>query len=336
MVKWQDFRRLFHRGRRHRELDEEIQSHLAMAIRDRIERGEDPREAEFAARREFGNQLLIRETTRSMWGWRFLEGIPQDVRYALRGMRRSPGVTAVIIASLALGIGANTAIFSSVYSVMLRSLPVANPEQLVELLQKYPGEPRRNGYWSPRSYEYYRDQNHVFSGLTGTAIDNTARVQVEGSEVEAAVAEYVAGNYFSLLGVQPALGRLIGPEHDPVKPEGAVAVMSWALWNSRFRRDPGVIGKRIFVNDTPAIIAGIAPREFTGLLVNAETSFWLPAKPSAGLHLLGRLKSGVTLEQARAEMALLFRFTIQERVAGSNDPQVRQLRVELEPARGAS
>lgn len=333
MAKWQDFRQLFNRGSRHRELDEEIQSHLAMAIRDRIERGEDPREAEFAARREFGNQSLIRETTRSMWGWRFLEEIPQDVRYSLRGMRRSPGVTAVIVASLALGIGANTAIFSLVYSVMLRSLPVANPEQLVELLQKYPGEPRGNGYWPPRSYEYYRDQNHVFSGLTGTAIDNAARVQVEGSEVEAAVAEYVTGNYFSLLGVQPALGRLIGPEHDPAKPEGAVAVMSWSLWNSRFRRDPSVIGKRIFVNDTPAIIAGIAAREFTGLQVNAETSFWLPAKPNAGLHLLGRLKSGVTLDQARAEMALLFRFTIKERAAGSNDPQVRQLRVELEPAR---
>lgn len=197
------------RRRKDRELDEEIRAHLAMAIRDRIERGEDPQEAEWAARREFGNQALIRETTRNMWAYRFLEESQQDIRYALRGMRNSPALTAVVVASLALGIGANTAIFSLVYSVMLRALPVPDPERLVELLQKYPGEPRGNGYWSPRSYEYYRDNNHVFSGLTGTAIDNVARVRAEGSEDEILVAEYVAGNYFSMLGLQPALGRLL-------------------------------------------------------------------------------------------------------------------------------
>jgi hypothetical protein len=227
--------RLFDRRRRDQELNEEIQSHLAMAIRDRIERGEDPREAELAARREFGNQTLVREITRDMWGWRFLEEILQDVRYALRGMRRSPVVTSVVVASLALGIGANTAIFSLVYSVMLRALPVARPEQLVELLQKYPGEPRGNGYWSMRSYEHFREHSHAFAGLTGTAIDNAARVRAEGTEAEV-VAEYVVGNYFPLLGVQPAFGRLIGPEHDAAKPEGAVAVVSWSFWNSRFAK----------------------------------------------------------------------------------------------------
>src|SRR5439155_15684900 len=138
--------------------------------------------------------------------------------------------------------------------VMLRALPVAHPEQLVELLQKYPAEPRGNGYWSPRSYEHFRDRNHVFSALTGAAIDNDARAQLEGSEPETVVAEYVVGNYFPVLGVQSAIGRLIGPEHDGSKPEGAVAVMSWSLWNSRFRRDPGVLGKRILVNDAPALI----------------------------------------------------------------------------------
>ena len=326
-------RRLFDRGRRERELDEELRSHLAMAVRDRIERGEDPQQAELAVRREFGNQALVRETTRDMWGWRFFDEISQDVRYALRGMRSSPGVTAVIIVSLALGIGANTAIFSLVYSVMLRSLPVVHPEQLVELLQKYPGEPRGNGYWTRRSYEHYRDHSRVFTALTGMSIDNTSRLRVEGTEEEIVVAEYVLGNYFPFLGVQPALGRLIGPEHDAGKPEGAVAVVSWSLWNSRFRQDRAVLGKRILVDDSPVIIIGVSPREFTGLRVNAQTDLWLPSKPDAGLALLGRLKPGVTLEQARAEMALLYRFTIEERAARSADPQVRQLRVELEPAR---
>lgn len=155
--------------RKDQDLDEEIQSHIAMAIRDRIERGEDPKEAELAASREFGNQTLTRESMRDIWRWPMLEELTQDIRHALRGMRKQPGLTAVIVASLALGIGANTAIFSLVYSVMLRALPVAHPEQLVELLQKYPGEPRGNGYWTPRSYQHYRDNNLVFSALAGPA-----------------------------------------------------------------------------------------------------------------------------------------------------------------------
>lgn len=323
---------MINRKRREQELSEEIQAHLAMAIRDRIERGEDPWEAELAARREFGNRTLVEESTREVWGWNTLQQIWQDARYAVRGMRRSPGFTAVAIASLALGIGANTAIFSLMYTVMLRPLPVDQPEQLVELLQKYPGEPRGNGWWSRKSYEHYRDNNHVFSAITGTSIDNVVRLQTEGAEPDVRVGEFVLGNYFAELGVRPALGRLIGPEHDPAKPEGAVAVVSWGLWTSKFHQDPNVLGKRISVHDQPAVIIGVTPREFTGLRVNASTDVWLPASASKGLALIARLKHGVTLEQARAEMALLYRFTIEERAAGSKDPQVRKMHVELESA----
>jgi predicted permease len=216
---------------------------------------------------------------------------------------------------------------------MLRALRVAHPEQLVELLQKYPAEPRGNGYWSYRSYEHYRDHSESFAAITGAAIDNAARLKTQGSETEIVVAEYVLPDYFAVLGLRPALGRLIGPEHDPSQPEGAAAVVSWSLWNSRFRQDPAALGKRIYVDDKPVVIAGVAPREFAGLRANAQASLWLPATPKMRLNLLGRLKHGVTLEQARAEMAILFRFTIDERAAGGTDPQIRQLRVELEPAR---
>jgi predicted permease len=260
---------------------------------------------------------------------RLLDEFSQDVRYALRSMRSSPAVTAVVILSLALGAGANTALFSTMYTVMLRALPVAHPEQLVELLQKYPGEPRGNGYWSSRSYEYYRDHNDVFSQLTGTGIDNVARVQPEGSEAVSLIAEHVVGNYFPVLGVTPAIGRLIGPDDG----QSAVAVLSWSLWNSRFHRNGGVLGKRIYVNNAPLTIVGVAARGFSGLRVNAQTSVWIPAQPDARLNLVARLKPGVTLDQARSEMSLLYRFTIEERAARSSDPQVRQLHVELEPAR---
>ncbi|MBZ5582878.1 MAG: ABC transporter permease [Acidobacteriia bacterium] len=327
------FLRLFTRARRERELDEEIQAHLAMAARDRVERGADPRAAELAARREFGNRTLVQETTRDMWGGNALRELWQDARYALRGMRRSPGFTAVAVASLALGIGANNAIFSLVETVMLRMLPVSHPEQLVELLQKYPGEPRGLMPWSWRSYEHIRTHNHVFSGLFGTSIDNRARLEIEGAEPLTGIRESVTGNYFPELGVKPALGRLIGPRDNPQRPEGSVAVVSWSLWNRLFHGDPGVLGKRIRVVDLPATIVGVAPRSFVGLRVEAETDVWLPQAPQQnGLTLLARLKPAATLQQARAEMPVLYRFTIEERAAGSQDPQMRRLSVQVEPA----
>lgn len=323
--------RLFARERREQDLDEEIRAHLAMATRDRIERGEDPRSAERAARREFGNRSLIQETTRDMWGWSWFRDLWQDARYALRGMRRSPGFTAVAVASLALGIGASNAIFSLVETVMLRMLPVRHPEQLVELLQKYPGEPRGQLNWSWKSYEHLRDRNHVFSAVIGTSIDNRARLEVEGYEPETGIRESVTGNYFPELGVKPALGRLVGPQDDPARPEGTAAVVSWSMWAGRFRRDPGVVGKRILVAGVPATIVGVAPRAFVGLRVDARTGVWLSREPAQnGLALMARLKPGVTLRQARAEMAVLYRFTIEERSAGSQDPQLRNLSVEVE------
>lgn len=312
--------------RRDAELDEEIKAHLTMAVRDRVARGEDPAAAERAVRLEFGNATAIRESTREVWGFGWLEEIGRDLRYALRGMRGSPGVTAVILLSMALGIGANTAMFSLVYSVMLRALPVSHPEELVELLQKYPGEPRGNGYWSRKSLEHYRENSRSFGAFTGMSIDNVARVRVGQLESEM-VAEYVLDNYFSMLGVRPVLGRAIGKE------EAAVAVVSWALWNSRFERDPGVLGKRIMVNGKEAVIVGVAPPAFTGLRANVQSDLWLPEEPKGGVALVARLRPGVSLEQARAEMTTLFRFTVEERVAAdSTDPQLRKLQVELEPA----
>src|SRR5262245_20592743 len=137
----------------------------------------------------------------------------QDIRYALRMMRRSLGFTAVAVLSLALGIGANTVIFSLIDVLMLRMLPVRDPERLVVLMQKYPGEPR-GGYWSWQSYEHYRDNNHVFSDLIASAGPLPMTARSEGLEPETVNGQYVAGNFFSALGVKPAIGRLISRQDD--------------------------------------------------------------------------------------------------------------------------
>lgn len=170
-----------------------------------------------------------------MRAWNSLEKLAQDTRYALRMMRRTPGFTAVAVLSLALGIGANTAVFSLIDALMLRLLPVREPQRLVELLQKYPGEPRGNGYWSPQSYAYYRDNNHVFSALIAASPPSRFNVRGEGLEPEIVNGEYVAGNFFSDLGVRPAIGRVISGEDDHV------AVVSWSCWKNRFNLDPGVL-----------------------------------------------------------------------------------------------
>ncbi len=250
-------------------------------------------------------------------------------------MRRTPGFTAVAVLSLGLGIGANTAIFSLINTLMLRTLPVQEPQQVVELLQKYPGEPRGNGFFTWPSYEHYRDHNHVFSALIAASPPSRFTIRGEGLEPETVNGEYVAGNFFPVLGLKPALGRLIGPQDDPMSADGsAPAVVSWSYWKTRFNFDPGIVGKRIIVQDLPVTVAGVAPREVFGLLVGSKTDIWLPRIASVGLrlYLLARLKPGVSIDQARAEMTVLYRFTIEERARGSKDPLVRQLKIEVEPA----
>ena len=330
---------LVSRRRRNRELEEEIQAHLAMAARDRVERGEEPQAAELAARREFGNRTLVQEVTREMWGWNSLEALWQDVRYALRMMRRTPGFTAVAMLSLALGIGANTAIFSLIDTLMLRRLPVEHPGQLVELLFKAPGQDHFNAF-SLQSYQHYREYNHVFSGLIASA-DTPFAVHGDGLEPEIVHGGYVTPNYFSVLGVNPALGRLIGPEDGSSESPANVAVVSWSYWKSRFNSDRAIVGRRIMSGDVPVTIVGVAPREFVGLEPAARQDIWLPLTPHHPsyattarywLKLAARLKPGVSIEQARAEMSVLWQWTIEDEFKTNDDRSVRDWKMEVQPA----
>src|SRR5580658_1393723 len=254
-----------------------------------------------------------------------------NIRYALRLARRSPGFTAVAVLSLGLGIGANTAIYSLFYTIMLRQLPVVHPEQLVQFLRKAPGEPRNDGYWGWEKYEYFRDHNHVFSALTGTSFDNLASVHMDGADRENLILETVPGNYFAVLGLKPMIGRLIGPEDVPANGEGTVAVVSWSYWNTRLNRDPAVLGKRIWYEDAAKTIIGVAPRTYTGPRVGVRTDIWTP-RTKYDLTMLARLKPGVTLQQAQAEMSVLYRSWLEQNAAADKDSKARQIQMEVEPA----
>jgi predicted permease len=250
-----------------------------------------------------------------------------DIRYALRLMRRSPGFTSVAVLSLALGIGANTAIYSLFYTVMLRQLPVAHPEQLVELVRDSPTEFHWAGYWGWEKYEYLRDHNTVFSGLTGTGFDNLAAVRLPRSDSETLIQENVPENYFRVLGLKPAIGRWFGPADIPASGDGDVAVVSWSYWDRRFHRDPAILGQRIFYNDAPKIIIGVAPRSYVGPRVGSRTDVWIPVE-RFDLTMLARLKPGVTMQQAQAEIAVLY----QEMQGALRLDQRVATRMELLPA----
>jgi len=252
-----------------------------------------------------------------------------DLRYALRLMRRDPGFTLAAVLSLALGIGANTAIFSLFYTIVLRQLPVAHPEQLVEFLTKDPGRPRDDGPRRWDEYENIRDHSRVFSAVTGVTFDNLAKVRADGGEPETVVLENVLGNYFAVLGLKPAIGRLTGTEDVPASGDADVVVVSWDYWNRRFRRDPSALGKRIFVNGEPKTIVGVAPRAYAGLRVGNRADVWEPYR-NGGVRIVARLKPGVTRRQAEAGINVLYQSWMDRNFPSNR--KLRQRKVELEPA----
>jgi predicted permease len=274
-----------------------------------------------------------------MWRSNSLETLWRDARYALRGMRRSPGFTAVAVLSLALGIGANTAIFSLIDALMLRALPVRDPGRLVELLFKAPGQDHFDAFdW--RSYEHYRENNHVFSGLIA-ASDTPFAIHGDGLEPEILRGGFVTANYFTVLGVNPALGRLIGPEDGRAGSPGNIAVVSWSYWKSRLNSDRAIIGRRIIDGNQPLTIVGVAPRDFVGLEPANRQDIWLPLTaqhPNFAttarywLKLAARLKPGVSIEQARAEMAVLFQWFVEDEFKTNDDRSVRDWKIEVQPA----
>ena len=272
----------------------------------------------------------VKKKVRWLRAGAWLETFLQDARFGLRLLRKSPGFTIVAVLILALGIGANTAVFSIINGLMLRTLPVRDPGQLVELLHQYPGEPAFNGF----SWDAYQilSANHVFSGLIVGSV-NFVTVRGDTLQPQTVFAGNVGGNFFQALGIRAAAGRLIGPEDVRMGSHDAVAIVSWSFWKSRFGLDPGIIGKTILVENVPVTIIGVAQRGFYGLSEEARQDIFLPVSlgpsPGWGFGLLARLKPGVSIEQARPEMATLFQTVVNAPDAG---PFVKKMKLRIEPA----
>ncbi|MGH9452492.1 MAG: ABC transporter permease, partial [Candidatus Acidiferrales bacterium] len=239
--------RLFHRHQREEELDEEIRSHLAMAVRERIEQGEDPVEAEVNARREFGNATLVKEVTRDMWGWGWLETLIQDLRYGLRQLRRNPGFAAVAVITLALGIGANTAMFSVVYGVLLRPLPYPHPERIVKISRTYRDQLEDENF-TASGFDFWKRHSTPFQHIAAST--SVGFNLVGAGRPERIDALRVSSQYFAVYGVQPFLGRTFSPDEDRLGGPN-VAILNFGLWKEHFNGDPGAIGRNVLLDGAP-------------------------------------------------------------------------------------
>src|SRR5580698_835999 len=303
-------------GKRGKELDEEIESHVRMAIRDRMERGESAEEAEANARREFGNAGVVREVTQDAWGWRWLENLAQDVRFGLRMLGKSPGFTSVAVLTLALGIGANTTIFSWIHSVLLNPLPgVGEASGVVALETLTP-----DGNWVPTSYLDFRDLRDNCKLVESMSVAKPMDLAVGNDvNIERVWGEVVSGNFFELLHVQPELGRFFTTaEVDHEQNTHALAILSHSFWMSHYQADPRVIGATVRINHFPYTIIGVAPAAFHGSMPGLTFDMWAPATMYGQLsstgdatlrdrkwrtfRVLARLAPGDSIEQARDEV----------------------------------
>src|SRR6266852_5140709 len=315
------------RKKRETEIEEEVQSHLEMAARERTERGEPVDEAKRAARREFGNVELVKEVARDTWGWRRVEEFVEDVRYGLRMLSKKPGFTAVAVLTLALGIGANTAIFSFVNAVRLRELPVKDPQQLVfPRIISLEGSGSEFAY---REFEEIRGRSQSFSGVF--AFDTTRFLASFNGQTDFVWGQCVSASFYSVLGVHPILGREITEQEDQ-SGQPATVVISYEYWKRKFALDPSVVGKNIILKNIPFRVVGVAPPLFRGIELGDSVDIWMPMAywPQVRLsdHLsvgiMGRLKPEVRSKQAAAELSVLDREYAAQKLEARAIPQYEQ------------
>jgi predicted permease len=338
--------RFFRREQWDRERAAELDSHLQIETDRNIEAGMSPADARTAAYRKLGNPFRIRETIYEMNSIPFLDALWRDLRFALRGLRKRPGFAVVVILSLALGIGANTAIFSLVDAITFRPLPVPNPGGLVTIdiaasrLTSFGASSYLD--WvdfssRSKSFQSLSTRQEMSAGMNPAGAVPDGRPQVVWGQL-------VSGNFFSTLGVQPALGRTFLPEEDQTPGKYPVMVISYSLWKRTFAGNPKIIGKQVELSGHSFTIIGVTPKSFSGVdlwfrpdvflpmmmtvAVAPEGSDTLTHRDYRGCNLLGRLKPGVTIVQAQAELNVIMS-DLERQYPASNKDTVAIIRTEM-------
>ena len=353
------------------EFTQELEAHLAMLTEENVSRGMAPEDARRAARVRLGGVEQLRQIHRQQWGLPPIETFLQDMRYGVRMLCKSPAFTIVAVLTLALGTGANTAIFSVVNSVLLRNLPVRDPQQLVFLTN-----PNEQGmeqgfgdgdrflltYWE---FQQLEQNNRVFSGLlASSSFAKSLPIAIEDDgESREQVPEHVSlvsGSYFSVLGISPILGRTFTQEVDKVRDANPVAVISYGFWRDHFARSAAALGRSIRIHDTSFTIIGVMPAQFRGETVGVSPEIWVPLSMQAEIYpgrdylsletqpfhktewlqVIGRLKPGITLAQAKASINLEFQQLMESQTAGMPADKKKQFLNQhlavVEGSRGAS
>jgi predicted permease len=333
---WRRIVYLVHRDRFDGDLDEEMRFHL-----DQLQSAGASADS---ARRKFGNVTTLKEVSREMWGWNSLERLFSDGRYAVRQLVAAPAFAAVAIVSLGFGIGANTAMFGLIDHLLLRTLPVSHPDELmvIDAIQSYP------------RFEALRDRNQVFSSVAGVHYMPEMEVTIGGASAGLASGELVSGNYFTLLGVNASIGRTLLPEDDRAAESGSAAVISDAYWKRQFAGLTDVLGKKILVrgrlgsagtsgldvfgrvprqlDGAVLTIVGVAPPEFSGDQAGHYPEIWIPitmqpavipgrpfltAKNAVWVSVIGRRKPNVSEPTARASLEATWRQILMDEEGGA-------------------
>jgi predicted permease len=299
---------MFRKDKRDAEFSTEIESHLQMHIDENLHAGMSAEEARRQALIKFGGLEQTKENYRNRRGLPPIETLLQDIRYSARILRKNPGFTCIVVLTLALGIGANTAIFSMSDAVMLKLLPARNPKQLVYFRLLSPEE--HGSVFSRAEFEQFRDLNRSFSSMF--AFDTTRLVVDLDNQPDFVWGQCVSGNFFSVLGVDPSVGRALASDDDqPERP--AVAVISYDYWKRKFALDPSVVGKPLTLKTIPFTIVGVAPARFRGIELGDSTDIWVPSafweqlrlNDHLALGVMARMKPGADEKQASAELTLI-------------------------------
>lgn len=307
------------RARRERDLEDEIQFHLTQEEQDRIDAGETPEQARRAVRRNFGSVTLVKEVARTMWTWTSFERIAQDLRVARRSLLRSPGYVAVVVATLALGIGATTALFTVVNAVLLRPLKFPEPDRLVMVWEKTPfarADGRNTNVIQTQNFLDWGARNRSFTAIAAT---QALPMNVSGSfESEQVPGLRVTGEFFFVLGVPPMIGRTFLPGDGAFRAP-LTTVLTHGFWQERYGRSPGAIGQRLLVNGVPHEIVGVMPPGFAFPGVNAELFVPLQINPETApregrnFSAVARLRPSLSVETAQKDMESIAAQTARER-----------------------